>query len=201
MTEPATTPEPVVFTPEHEVAAELLRRLDRMHAEDAATGHPTTADTSGPHGLDGLRDRMWTAACANEGHGDRELFNGLFEDAVRAAMAVRDAPADQHMPVVAPLRDGAWGVHCLACSTTAGDYVYPCRDGRDFPPTPLVNAAARHAELRQQIGDEIEVAQRKADAEWSQSMDREGCPEVKKHYLNGVGIGLEQAAAITRGEA
>jgi len=33
-----------------------------------------------------------------------------------------------HVYAVAPRNDGSWGVWCYACSETAGDYVYPCRE-------------------------------------------------------------------------
>lgn len=45
-----------------------------------------------------------------------------------------------HVPTIAPKGTfGRWGVCCLACSSLAGDYVYPCAEKRwlDIPPSLL----------------------------------------------------------------
>lgn len=46
----------------------------------------------------------------------------------------------KHIPAVAPLNDGKWGVFCLACSDEKKDYIYPCQvigQGEQFPPNVL----------------------------------------------------------------
>lgn len=45
-----------------------------------------------------------------------------------------------HVPQIARLRDGQWGVFCAACSHHLGDYVNPCRAflQAEWPATPLV---------------------------------------------------------------
>jgi hypothetical protein len=55
------------------------------------------------------------------------------------ARPVAAASAPAHWPVVTRLRTGGWGVHCLACSTAAGDYVASCLVSPDeeWPPPVL----------------------------------------------------------------
>lgn len=49
------------------------------------------------------------------------------------------APA-LHQPGLAPRADGAWGVFCIACSSTSEDYVHECEvfEQPDWPPAVLV---------------------------------------------------------------
>lgn len=35
-----------------------------------------------------------------------------------------------HVPQIAEMHNGRWGVFCAACSATVGDYVFPCRVDR-----------------------------------------------------------------------
>ncbi|WP_141576065.1 hypothetical protein [Actinomadura sp. WMMA1423] len=88
---------------------------------------------------------------------DRAHEIRCFADRLQAALdnAQLVEPADlPHAPMVAPLRSGEWGVHCLACSDRARDYVPRCLvkpDGwpplvlRDAPPSTLLEARARAA--------------------------------------------------------
>lgn len=43
-----------------------------------------------------------------------------------------------HIPCIAPLENGGWGVFCLRCSSEVGPFQYPCKvipDRPDFWPT------------------------------------------------------------------
>lgn len=57
----------------------------------------------------------------------------------RLLMSAEEAP---HVPTTAPKDDHTWGVFCLGCTVTRGDYTYPCqRDDQDrnaWPPAVLI---------------------------------------------------------------
>ncbi|MCP9947342.1 hypothetical protein [Actinomadura madurae] len=88
---------------------------------------------------------------------DRAHEVRCFADRLQSALdnAQLVEPADlPHAPMVAPLASGEWGVHCLACSDKARDYVPRCLvkpDGwpplvlREAPPSTLIEARAQAA--------------------------------------------------------
>ncbi|TDD31659.1 hypothetical protein E1287_25705 [Actinomadura sp. KC06] len=88
---------------------------------------------------------------------DRAHEIRCFADRLQAALDKAQSlePASQpHAPVVVELASGEWGVHCLACSDRAQDYIPRCLvmpDGwpplvlREAPPSTLIEARARAA--------------------------------------------------------
>lgn len=46
-----------------------------------------------------------------------------------------------HIPTIAEMGDGTFGVQCWLCSRIAEDYVWPCREGVDWK-MPAVLVAA-----------------------------------------------------------
>lgn len=80
-----------------------------------------------------------------------------FADRLTAALdnaQLADLAGLPHSPMIAELRSGEWGVHCLACSDAAQDYVPRCLirpEGwpplvlRDAPPSTLLEARAQAA--------------------------------------------------------
>ncbi len=47
-------------------------------------------------------------------------------------------PEPHYAAVSASREPGVWLVFCTGCSKQANDYVYPCAEGREFPPLRLV---------------------------------------------------------------
>lgn len=75
---------------------------------------------------------------------DREIGRAMV-GALNAAPRAQDGEPG-HWPVISRMRSGEWGVHCLACSTAAGDHVPRCLVRPDDWP-PLVLQEAPHCDL------------------------------------------------------
>lgn len=77
---------------------------------------------------------------------DRVRNSTRREEAEREVARLMTRPhaiTDLHVPVVAPLANGGWGVFCIGCSENDPGFVFPCQapDGiqrAEFPDAPIL---------------------------------------------------------------
>jgi hypothetical protein len=68
-------------------------------------------------------------------------------------MDYRQLPDNGHIPTIAEQHDNRWGVYCVACSQTAEDYVWPCREGVTWDVPALLVAADALAAAREELAE------------------------------------------------
>lgn len=56
----------------------------------------------------------------------RELVPAMADEIERLRREVAETRIKPHVPTLAPALGGTFGVHCIACSDAAQDYIWPC---------------------------------------------------------------------------
>ena len=80
--------------------------------------------------------------------------------------------AHDHVPQVARLSSGCWGVYCSACSAAENNYVYPCKHPdaplewpADWPPPTLIARPREASDVTVEVWSQEEPAE--GDAPYS----------------------------------